>query len=62
MVGERTPGGDDRLSLRINRPKLKNFRNTTCNYESLKSQLLASSRLSVCLSVHLSVWNNSAQT
>jgi hypothetical protein len=51
MVGKRTPGGDDTLSLRNNRPKFKKCRNTACNYGSLKSQLLALSRLSVCLSV-----------
>jgi len=48
MVGERTPGGDDRLSLRNNVPKFKNFMNTAPNYGSLKSLLIALSRLSVC--------------
>jgi hypothetical protein len=69
-VGERTPGEDGRLFLRNNRPKFKNLRTQPvimevcfrCVRTIAKSHLIVLSRLSVCLFVHLSVWNNSAPT
>jgi hypothetical protein len=63
MVDERTQGGDDRLSLRNNRPKFRPLGTQPVIMEVCfrrvrtiaKTQLLALLSLSVCLSVRPTV-------